>query len=292
MTQQACHPVETLESTCINRILSCVKYKHFEDLNQLNIPQMFQDKLFASNLKILEIEKIEFKSAFIPNNGWIEVLKSNTTSLKLNELKYELIHVEDLRVCRNDPNDLHICHDLFDNNPHDSLRKAVQKFRHSSPNNLMNLLKCDMQNSLKCGVCQIYTSAHLRIYVDNDGNEYHPTVCDRCVVNLPDNVNSPKNVVNIHVESTYRDKVCHWLPYVKDVMIIYKHYEPICCTDVHADVIIQDYIRHHYANKSIEFDTDKCNFRIGNIDYECSIRNTLCFVQKIARELIERNGHV
>jgi hypothetical protein len=270
--------VAKLEFSCMNYILTNVKYKRSDDLNRLNIPVMMLNIIFAI---------MEFKRACIQENRKMTVLDSNTTSLKLNKLKHKSIYVNDLRVYHNDPNGFH---DLFDNDPNDLLLNAVRKFQQISPGNLMNLLKCDMNSWLKCGVCQIRTSAYLRIYVDIDGNKFYLTVCRRCVVNSPSNVNSANNVVDIYIESKYKDKVCHWLPYVKGVIIRYKHYKPICCTDLHPDVIIQDYIRHHYAYNSIEFDTDKCNFRIGNIDYECSIRNTICFVQTIARELIERKN--
>jgi len=269
--------VAKLEFLCMNYILTNVNYKRSDDLNQLNIPVMMRKDIFAI---------MEFKRACIQKNGKMEVLvlDSNTTSL---ELKRTNIRVNDLRVCHNDPNDLRSWNDLCDNDPNDLLRKAVRKFEQISPNNLMNLLKCDMKSWLKCGVCQICISAYLRIYVRNDGIQFYLTVCNTCVLNSPANVISPSNVVDICIKSTYKG---YWLPYVKGVIIKYKNYEPICCTDVHPDVIIQDYIRHHYANKSIEFDTGNCNFHIGNIDYECSITNTICFVQTIARELIERKN--
>jgi len=198
MSQQACHPVDRLELSCFNRILSCVKYNHREDLNQLNISQMLQDKLFAI---------IELKPAFILKNRIIKVL--NTTSLQSNKLEHNSRHIDDLRVDHNDRNDLNIYYEIFGNVPNNSVHKAVLKFKQTSPNNLMNLLKWDMQNLLKCGVCQIRTLAYLRIYVDNDGEAHYLTVCNKCVVNSPDNC-LPNNVVNICCKSTYLHAIgCH-----------------------------------------------------------------------------------
>jgi len=156
----------------------------------------------------------------------MKVLDSNTKSLKLNKLEHIYVYVNDLRVLHNDPNDRYLCswsdlcswNDLCDNDPNELLRKAVRKFEQLSPNNLMNLLKCNMNSWLKCGVCQIRTSAYLRIYVDNDGIQFYLTVCNTCVLHSPANVNSPNNVVDICIKSTYRDKVCHSLPYVKGVI--------------------------------------------------------------------------
>jgi hypothetical protein len=139
-------------------------------------------------------------------------LDPNTTLPNLNNLEHEDIHVyhidpNDLQNCLdlfgNDPtNDLQNCLDLFDNDPND-LKNRLDLFD-NDPTDLLQKAVLKLKQSLvKCGVCQIRTLAYLPIYVDNDGKEHYLTVYDRCVINVPE---------------------CHWSPYVKVVIIIYKNY--------------------------------------------------------------------